>query len=283
MSVQAMSRVWSESMSGGSERLVMLAIANYACAAGTGAWPSVATLAVDCRISVRSVQRIIRRLEEIGELRVHRSAGPGGAHLYDVLPASSVTPDRGRHSVTPPDTLTPVNLSGGVTQLCHQGGDTAVSPNPLSIRHIPQHHHQGAHARDDEGELSDIEQAAVACVQAVPGAEDVPAAEIASHLRDVLAVCEAAPLPDEQLRFELLKFRDHWVESRAGARTARWTGWRKALTNWVSRIPREPSASTAGPVRPRATSPARSRASPDYSGIAAVADAIRAREKDQGR
>ena len=112
---------------------------------------------------------------------------------------------------------------------------------------------------------------------------DFPAAEIASHLRDVLAVCEAAPLPDEQLRFELLKFRDHWVESRAGARTARWTGWRKALTNWVSRIPREPSASTAGPVRPRATSPARSRASPDYSGIAAVADAIRAREKDQGR
>src|SRR5690606_7327000 len=104
-SIQAMTRVWADSAAGGSELLVLLAIANYAKTDGTGAWPSVRTLAADARVSPRSVQRIIQRLEGRGELRIHRNAGPGGAHLYDVLPTDIERPPQGRQSVTPDEPI----------------------------------------------------------------------------------------------------------------------------------------------------------------------------------
>jgi len=294
MSIQAMTRVWADSAAGGSELLVLLAIANYAKADGTGAWPSVRTLAADARVSPRSVQRIIQRLEGRGELRIHRSAGPGGAHLYDVLPIDIERPPQGRQSVTPDepiggcqidrggDILTGDNLTGGVTQPCHGGGDIAMSPNPSLNRQLQQQQQQGR-AREEHviSDATEVEATIVGYVQQIRGAATIPAGRIILQLREALQI-RREPIDDEALLYEMAKFRDYWSDQRSTRPLAdEWVGWRKAMTNWISRIPREAAPSRVD--RPRASPPARGRNTPDYSGIAAVADVIRAREREQGR
>ncbi len=85
MSVKVSSWVWEHSPVGGSERLVLLAIADCAADDGTNAWPSVATLARKCRVDERTVQRIIRRLSGGGHLLVEASAGGRGSNRYAVV------------------------------------------------------------------------------------------------------------------------------------------------------------------------------------------------------
>lgn len=55
--------------------VTLLMIANHANAEGRQAFPSMKTLARECRSSLRSVQRVILKLEKSGELQVHRSGG----------------------------------------------------------------------------------------------------------------------------------------------------------------------------------------------------------------
>ena len=85
MSVQAIGWVLEHSESQHSARLVMISIANYAKADGSGAWPSIATIARDARITDREVQLSIKDLERQGELQDERGAGPNGTNLYSVL------------------------------------------------------------------------------------------------------------------------------------------------------------------------------------------------------
>jgi AraC-like DNA-binding protein len=64
-----MSWVIGHSPHGGSELLCLLMVANHAHADGTGAYPSVATLAAECRMSARQVTRLLHRLQDSGALR----------------------------------------------------------------------------------------------------------------------------------------------------------------------------------------------------------------------
>jgi hypothetical protein len=75
MSVQAMTWVLENSRHKGSELLLMLVIANYAHNDGSNAFAGAPVLAKNCRLSIREVFRLIRRLESSGELIVNRSAG----------------------------------------------------------------------------------------------------------------------------------------------------------------------------------------------------------------
>jgi len=69
--------VWDHSTAAGSDLLVLLAIADSADHDGTNAWPSLESLARKARIDRRNVRRCVRRLEELGELRVElKSGGP---------------------------------------------------------------------------------------------------------------------------------------------------------------------------------------------------------------
>ncbi|KKL68349.1 hypothetical protein LCGC14_2125860 [marine sediment metagenome] len=78
MSVQAISWVFECSESESGYRLVMLAIANHTDARGENAWPAIATIAREARLSDRQVQRALPRLVRLGELEVvYRS----GRHL----------------------------------------------------------------------------------------------------------------------------------------------------------------------------------------------------------
>lgn len=68
MSVQATTWVWENSLSEGSERLVLLAIADAANREGEASCQSLNSLAEMCRVSKSTVQRAIKKLLERGEV-----------------------------------------------------------------------------------------------------------------------------------------------------------------------------------------------------------------------
>jgi len=82
MSVQAMSWVIEKSLQKGSNLLVLLMIANHADTSGRNAYPGVATVAAETRLTERAVRYILPKLEVSGELVIERDAGPFGTHLY---------------------------------------------------------------------------------------------------------------------------------------------------------------------------------------------------------
>jgi len=77
MSVEATTWVWKHSATRGNNRLVLLAIADWADDDGGNAWPSVRKLAEKCLLSESTVHRIIRELSEAGQLEVERHQGGG--------------------------------------------------------------------------------------------------------------------------------------------------------------------------------------------------------------
>ena len=120
-SVQAISWVIDYSKHKGNSLVVLLMIANHARSDGSGAWPSIHTLAKESRLSDRTVQRCIKRLARTThkikpELIVRTAKGPYGSNLYDI-PGVKLSPG-GCQSVRE-------GVSDTVT-----GGVSPVSPNP---------------------------------------------------------------------------------------------------------------------------------------------------------
>lgn len=96
MSVQAISWVIEHSRHKGNSFVVLLMIANHARSDGTGAWPSVKTIAREARVSERTVQRTIKRLTRFthdipAELTVQEGRGPSGCNLY-TIPGVKLSP-----------------------------------------------------------------------------------------------------------------------------------------------------------------------------------------------
>jgi len=86
VSVKVMSWVWEHSHAAGSDRLVLLAIADHADHDGGGARPGIDRLCRKTRLKRRTVYDCLRRLEAKGALRVERRGG--GARrpaIYRVL------------------------------------------------------------------------------------------------------------------------------------------------------------------------------------------------------
>lgn len=84
MSIKAMNWVWECSKTIGTDRLVLLAIADRASDEGMDAWPSIGTLAKKTRLHVRTVQRCIRNVEALGELEIRTKEGTHGTNVYIV-------------------------------------------------------------------------------------------------------------------------------------------------------------------------------------------------------
>jgi hypothetical protein len=83
MSVRTMARVWDCSRHGGTELLMLLAIADFADDEGR-AYPSVGTLADKCRMSPRNANMLLARLRESGELEISIGTGPRGTNSYRI-------------------------------------------------------------------------------------------------------------------------------------------------------------------------------------------------------
>jgi hypothetical protein len=124
-----MARVWANSAAKGSALLLLLAVADHAHDDGSGAWPSVATLARKCRLDRRQIQRLLRRLEASGELLLEQS--PGRTHLMTVLiGGDKMTPpaETGAHGGG-------VDVAPGMTRMTPQGG---VADAPLAVPVTPK-------------------------------------------------------------------------------------------------------------------------------------------------
>ena len=135
MSIRIMTAVWEYSESGGTDRLVLLALADIANDEGV-CWPSIAHVARKCRVSGRTVQRSIRNLEAIDEVVVVRGGGSsstaGGTRSNKYRITVHLREDDGtpRHPVT-------LRQPDGERHGCQGGGDTGdgdgvtpVSPEP---------------------------------------------------------------------------------------------------------------------------------------------------------
>jgi hypothetical protein len=92
LSVQALSWVFEHSESRLAARHVLLSIANHAKTDGSGAWPSISTIAHESRLSSREVQRSLRELKQLGELEIRVGAGPRGTNLYRIVGVTSCHP-----------------------------------------------------------------------------------------------------------------------------------------------------------------------------------------------
>lgn len=134
MSVKISNKVWELSQTEGAELLVMLALADHCDDYGV-CFPGVDRIAQKCRISRRSVQRIIKKLISMGEVcreigkgsKVSSKRGDGFTNRYRIVLMGRQAGD------------TPIGAkmqkggdkSGrkGVTNSA-EGGDTAMSHKP---------------------------------------------------------------------------------------------------------------------------------------------------------
>ncbi|MDQ6797975.1 MAG: helix-turn-helix domain-containing protein, partial [Actinomycetota bacterium] len=85
MSVQALSWVFDYSPTTGSDRLVLLAIANHADVDGAHSFPGIDTLAREARVSRATAKRAIRGLEDHQHIDVVHGVGRGHPNLYRVI------------------------------------------------------------------------------------------------------------------------------------------------------------------------------------------------------
>lgn len=129
MSVQSISRVWAHSMHKGSALVLMLAIADFAHDDGSGAFPSLVTLAKKTRLTRRHTQRLLREVERSGEVRVTRRRGR--SHVMRVAVGyepSGPTPPRGGG----PRDASPAPGATGPSDTPVVGGAACPSPEPSS-------------------------------------------------------------------------------------------------------------------------------------------------------
>jgi len=138
MSIEVMTRVWASSQQKGSTLLLLLSIADYANERGI-AYPSIETLAQKVRMTTRNVQKLLRKLEESGELIIKPNAGPAGCNLYRIVfptPANrkggeNFSPPGGEQSHAGGENFSPGGeKSGQGGELAFTRGVNASSPDP---------------------------------------------------------------------------------------------------------------------------------------------------------
>ena len=77
-----MTEVWKHSTAMGGSLLVLLCLADHANVERRSCWPSVETVAQRSRLTVRHVRRILRGLEEIGEITTVSGGGRRRTNRY---------------------------------------------------------------------------------------------------------------------------------------------------------------------------------------------------------
>jgi hypothetical protein len=113
--------VWRNSKSTGTKLLILVSLADQANDEGW-CWPSVALIATRCRVSKRTVQRVLSELEDGHEIRREEKRGCSTRYQVTVSPVTVI--DTG-------DDLAPVSpeVSGGDTAVT--GGVPTVSPRNI--------------------------------------------------------------------------------------------------------------------------------------------------------
>ena len=84
MSIEIQTEVWRYSRSKGSQRLLLIAIADNCNTESRTAWPTTAYLAGKTLLTQRSIHRLVAELEELGELEIARNRGRNRSNLYRI-------------------------------------------------------------------------------------------------------------------------------------------------------------------------------------------------------
>jgi hypothetical protein len=125
MSIKLMSQVWEEADLGGSELLVLLALADHANDNGV-CWPSVPRLAARARLSERQTQRVLQKLHADGYFEiVSKGDGRGHSTLYRVTLKGDTKGDT-------VSTFTKERVTSATQRVTSATvkGDIAMSPEP---------------------------------------------------------------------------------------------------------------------------------------------------------
>jgi hypothetical protein len=96
MSIKIMTAVWDREDLSSTQKLVLLALADWANDEGL-CWPSINRLAIKASLTSRAVQKTIRSLEDAGFIRREEVLGKGNRYwistpLNDVHPCTTFTP-----------------------------------------------------------------------------------------------------------------------------------------------------------------------------------------------
>lgn len=110
MSIRAMTYVWETAQASGTELLCLLALADFANDEGE-AYPGIKRLAKKCRIGERGIQKVLRKLEESGEIKIEQCEGlktsTGHTNKYTLVKFNqrvnyrTSLEERGEHQDTP--------------------------------------------------------------------------------------------------------------------------------------------------------------------------------------
>ncbi|MDP3823483.1 MAG: hypothetical protein Q8R33_18595 [Burkholderiales bacterium] len=128
MSIAAMKRVWN-SKATGTRRLMLLAIADHE-GDDRPAWPGVTKLARKCGITPRHAMRLLKSLEDSGELVIDRK--PGMSNNYQVMVGRG--PDEPVTQKSPVTPMSPVTSESVTRDTSVTSPVTPVSPKP-SVNH----------------------------------------------------------------------------------------------------------------------------------------------------
>jgi len=93
VSIEIQTEVWRYSRSKGSQRLLLIAIADNCNTESRTAWPTTAYLAGKTLLTQRSIHRLVAELEELGELEIARNRGRNRSNLYRIRRYNMVQDD----------------------------------------------------------------------------------------------------------------------------------------------------------------------------------------------
>ena len=199
MSIALMTNVWEKSRLGGTELLLMLAIADFANDSGV-AFPSVPTLARKIRMSKRNTHYLLSKLEQSGELAVQRNKGPHGCNLYTVQILHGAIPA--------PVQLIALGGAMGSAQVVQP-----VAHEPLGIINKPSKRRTTNAPREKKIEVTLLERIAYC---AANGLDVIPADSAAmTYMAD-------AGIPDDFVLLAWGAFRRKYCESQPNKVYADW-------------------------------------------------------------
>lgn len=214
MSVEATSAVWRSGVKG-EDKLVLLAIADHADPEGRNAWPTLDTLAVYASVSVRSVQRIVRRLSDAGLVIVERNAGG------TIVARGDRRPNLYEIDLAALDGVTPAVTPYGVTRGDKTGvrGDRSAprgdspTPSPAETREERPSEHPSEQKKTPSSSRRGTR---------LPD-DWRPPDDLIAEMR--------VECPDVDLIRENRKFADHW-RAQPGARGVK-LDWHATWRNWM--------------------------------------------------
>ena len=224
MSVQAITAAFAVQGVTPSEKLLLLALANYADADGE-CWPSQATLTHDTGLSERTIRTALASLEGAGLVSRERRNRPNGSRTSDLI------------TLTLPATIAvrPNKPTGKIRQAYRQ-----MPPN------LPATVAPPTTFEPSEEPLEKIVEAAQAQPKAKPDPKGSRISDDWTPQFSEIAFAKQQGMTLEEITLEADKFRDFWhAKPGAGGRKSDWSAtWR----NWCRN--RRAGQSLAGGPRP---------------------------------